>query len=167
MAIVALDGTLGVHKISVTLTHAVVSLLYSHGKRHLRRRVSVKLLHVAWVRCPTLHCNKLMLKMLFMSRWQSWPLFPALLYWRLFSSGRSSGCYFDTPCPLLYWSTNYHLTDFLSLLCSRYIQLSLSVLLFGVGVATVTDLQLNAMGSVLSLLAIVTTCIAQIVSFWQ
>ena len=47
MAIVALDGTLGVHKISVTLTHAVVSLLYSHGKRHLRRRVSVKLLHVA------------------------------------------------------------------------------------------------------------------------
>uniref|UniRef100_M8CS01 Sugar phosphate transporter domain-containing protein n=1 Tax=Aegilops tauschii TaxID=37682 RepID=M8CS01_AEGTA len=45
---------------------------------------------------------------------------------------------------------------------SRYIQLSLSVLLFGVGVATVTDLQLNAMGSVLSLLAIVTTCIAQI-----
>jgi hypothetical protein len=41
------------------------------------------------------------------------------------------------------------------------------VLLFGVGVATVTDLQLNAMGSVLSLLAIVTTCIAQIVSFRQ
>ncbi|KAK1661866.1 hypothetical protein QYE76_050025 [Lolium multiflorum] len=47
---------------------------------------------------------------------------------------------------------------------SRYIQLSLSVLLFGVGVATVTDLQLNAMGSVLSLLAIVTTCIAQIMT---
>jgi solute carrier family 35, member E3 len=42
--------------------------------------------------------------------------------------------------------------------------MSLSVLLLGVGVATVTDLQLNAVGSVLSLLAIITTCIAQIVS---
>uniref|UniRef100_A0A0D3EK06 Sugar phosphate transporter domain-containing protein n=1 Tax=Oryza barthii TaxID=65489 RepID=A0A0D3EK06_9ORYZ len=47
---------------------------------------------------------------------------------------------------------------------SRNIQLSLSVLLFGVGVATVTDLQLNAVGSVLSLLAIITTCIAQIMT---
>ncbi|KAL6627365.1 hypothetical protein ACP70R_031091 [Stipagrostis hirtigluma subsp. patula] len=45
---------------------------------------------------------------------------------------------------------------------SRNIKLSLSVLLVGVGVATVTDLQLNAVGSVLSLLAIITTCIAQI-----
>jgi solute carrier family 35, member E3 len=43
--------------------------------------------------------------------------------------------------------------------------MSLSVLLLGVGVATVTDLQLNAVGSILSLLAIITTCIAQIVSF--
>jgi solute carrier family 35 protein E3 len=48
---------------------------------------------------------------------------------------------------------------------SRNIKLSLSVLLVGVGVATVTDLQLNTVGSVLSLLAIITTCIAQIVSF--
>lgn len=32
----------------------------------------------------------------------------------------------------------------------------------GVGVATVTDLQLNLKGSVLSLLAVVTTCLAQI-----
>ncbi|KAL5203410.1 hypothetical protein ABZP36_014362 [Zizania latifolia] len=47
---------------------------------------------------------------------------------------------------------------------SRSIQLSLSVLLFGVGVATVTDLQLNAVGSILSLLAIITTCIAQIMT---
>uniref|UniRef100_A0A0D9WD89 Sugar phosphate transporter domain-containing protein n=1 Tax=Leersia perrieri TaxID=77586 RepID=A0A0D9WD89_9ORYZ len=47
---------------------------------------------------------------------------------------------------------------------SRTIQLSLSVLLFGVGVATVTDLQLNAVGSILSLLAIITTCIAQIMT---
>jgi hypothetical protein len=45
--------------------------------------------------------------------------------------------------------------------------MSLSVLLLGVGVATVTDLQLNAVGSILSLLAIITTCIAQIVSFQQ
>jgi glycopeptide antibiotics resistance protein len=56
---------------------------------------------------------------------------------------------------------------FLTLLCSRSIQMSLSVLLLGVGVATVTDLQLNAVGSILSLLAIITTCIAQIVSFHQ
>lgn len=47
---------------------------------------------------------------------------------------------------------------------SRNIQLSLGVLLLGVGIATVTDLQLNVLGSVLSLLAVVTTCVAQIVS---
>ncbi|KAI8030480.1 UDP-xylose transporter 3 [Camellia lanceoleosa] len=45
----------------------------------------------------------------------------------------------------------------------RRIQLSLSILLLGVGIATVTDLQLNIMGSILSLLAVVTTCVAQIV----
>lgn len=50
--------------------------------------------------------------------------------------------------------------------CSRSIQLSLSILLLGVGIATVTDLQLNLLGSVLSLLAIITTCIAQIVSLY-
>ncbi|KAG1338139.1 UDP-xylose transporter 3 [Cocos nucifera] len=47
---------------------------------------------------------------------------------------------------------------------SRSIQLSLTVLLFGVGIATVTDLQLNILGSVLSLLAVFTTCIAQIMT---
>nr|DAD25806.1 TPA_asm: hypothetical protein HUJ06_027274 [Nelumbo nucifera] len=47
---------------------------------------------------------------------------------------------------------------------SRSIQFSLTILLVGVGIATVTDLQLNVLGSVLSLLAVVTTCIAQIVS---
>ncbi|XP_042503587.1 UDP-xylose transporter 3-like, partial [Macadamia integrifolia] len=47
---------------------------------------------------------------------------------------------------------------------SRNIQLSLSILLLGVGIATVTDLQLNALGSVLSLLAVVTTCVAQIMT---
>ncbi|KAL5991284.1 hypothetical protein ACLOJK_012191 [Asimina triloba] len=45
---------------------------------------------------------------------------------------------------------------------SRSIQLSLTVLLLGVGIATVTDMQLNVLGSVLSLLAVLTTCIAQI-----
>ena len=59
----------------------------------------------------------------------------------------------------------YLLIFLLALLCSRNIKLSLSVLLVGVCVATVTDLQLNAVGSILSLLAIITTCIAQIVSF--
>ncbi|GFP91199.1 uncharacterized membrane protein at1g06890 [Phtheirospermum japonicum] len=44
----------------------------------------------------------------------------------------------------------------------RNVQLSLGVLLVGVGIATVTDLQLNVLGSVLSLLAVITTCVAQI-----
>lgn len=56
------------------------------------------------------------------------------------------------------------LTFYLSL-CSRRIQLSLTILLLGVGIATVTDLQLNILGSILSLLAVLTTCVAQIVSF--
>ncbi|PON66164.1 Sugar phosphate transporter domain containing protein [Trema orientale] len=47
---------------------------------------------------------------------------------------------------------------------SRSIQFSLVVLLFGVGIATVTDLQLNALGSFLSLLAVLTTCVAQIMT---
>lgn len=47
---------------------------------------------------------------------------------------------------------------------SRTIQFSLSILLLGVGIATVTDLQLNVVGSVLSLLAVLTTCIAQIMT---
>nr|GMD22383.1 uncharacterized membrane protein At1g06890 [Ipomoea batatas] len=46
----------------------------------------------------------------------------------------------------------------------RKVQVALVVLLFGVGIATVTDLQLNLLGSILSLLAIVTTCIAQIMT---
>ncbi|CAH9121521.1 unnamed protein product [Cuscuta epithymum] len=55
-------------------------------------------------------------------------------------------------------------TLFLSKKFSRSIQLSLFILLFGVGVATVTDLQLNVLGSILSLLAVLTTCIAQIMT---
>ncbi|XP_057953277.1 UDP-xylose transporter 3 [Malania oleifera] len=47
---------------------------------------------------------------------------------------------------------------------SRTIQFSLSILLLGVGIATVTDLQLNALGSFLSLLAVITTCISQIMT---
>lgn len=50
-------------------------------------------------------------------------------------------------------------------ICSKSIQGSLLILLVGVGIATVTDLQLNVLGSILSLLAVITTCIAQIVSF--
>ncbi|KAK7410825.1 hypothetical protein VNO78_01960 [Psophocarpus tetragonolobus] len=46
----------------------------------------------------------------------------------------------------------------------KRIQFSLLVLLVGVGIATVTDLQLNALGSFLSLLAIITTCVAQIMT---
>lgn len=47
---------------------------------------------------------------------------------------------------------------------SRGIQLSLAILLLGVGIATITDLQLNLLGSVLSLFAILTTCVAQIMT---
>jgi len=50
------------------------------------------------------------------------------------------------------------------MMCSRNVQLSLSILLLGVGIATVTDLQLNVLGSVLSLLAVLTTCVAQIMT---
>eukprot|EP00268_Persea_americana_P047909 TRINITY_DN5020_c0_g1_i7.p1 TRINITY_DN5020_c0_g1~~TRINITY_DN5020_c0_g1_i7.p1 ORF type:complete len:278 (-),score=26.29 TRINITY_DN5020_c0_g1_i7:314-1147(-) len=47
---------------------------------------------------------------------------------------------------------------------SRSIQFALTILLVGVGIATVTDLQLNVLGSVLSVLAVITTCIAQIMT---
>jgi len=53
---------------------------------------------------------------------------------------------------------------FFSKIFSRNIQLSLLVLLLGVGIATVTDLQLNVLGSVLSLIAVFTTCISQIMT---
>ncbi|CAL1368425.1 unnamed protein product [Linum trigynum] len=55
-------------------------------------------------------------------------------------------------------------TLFFRKLFSRNIQFSLLILLLGVGIATVTDLQLNMLGSVLSLLAVLTTCIAQIMT---
>ncbi|KAL0452657.1 UNVERIFIED_CONTAM: UDP-xylose transporter 3 [Sesamum latifolium] len=55
-------------------------------------------------------------------------------------------------------------TLFLSKTFSKSIKLSLAILLLGVGIATVTDLQLNILGSFLSLLAVVTTCVAQIMT---
>lgn len=55
-------------------------------------------------------------------------------------------------------------TLFLRKVFSRRIQSALLILLVGVGIATVTDLQLNFLGSLLSVLAIVTTCIAQIMT---
>ncbi|XP_054799753.1 UDP-xylose transporter 3-like [Prosopis cineraria] len=55
-------------------------------------------------------------------------------------------------------------TLFLGKKFSKSIQLSLTILLVGVGIATVTDLQLNALGSFLSLLAVITTCVAQIMT---
>ncbi|KAL5192464.1 UDP-xylose transporter 3 [Glycine soja] len=54
-------------------------------------------------------------------------------------------------------------TIFLGKRFSKRIQFALSILLLGVGIATVTDLQLNALGSFLSFLAVITTCVAQIV----
>ncbi|CAH2060304.1 unnamed protein product, partial [Thlaspi arvense] len=47
---------------------------------------------------------------------------------------------------------------------SRKIKFALFLLLVGVGIASITDLQLNFVGSVLSLLAIATTCVGQILT---
>lgn len=55
------------------------------------------------------------------------------------------------------------LKSFLSELCSQKIKFSLSILILGVGIASITDLQLNFVGTILSLLAIITTCVGQIV----
>ncbi|KAJ6817095.1 integral membrane protein like protein [Iris pallida] len=55
-------------------------------------------------------------------------------------------------------------TIFLKKNFSQSIKLSLLVLLLGVGIASVTDLKLNFLGSILSLLAIATTCVGQIMT---
>ncbi|KAI3523404.1 hypothetical protein L1887_01495 [Cichorium endivia] len=55
-------------------------------------------------------------------------------------------------------------TLFLKKQFSQKIKLSLLVLLVGVGIASVTDLQLNFVGTVVSLLAIATTCVGQILT---
>ncbi|KAL8146326.1 UDP-xylose transporter 1 [Apium graveolens] len=55
-------------------------------------------------------------------------------------------------------------TIFLNKQFSQKIKLSLLLLLLGVGVASVTDLQLNLVGTILSLLAIATTCVGQILT---
>ncbi|CAM8972994.1 unnamed protein product [Rhodiola kirilowii] len=55
-------------------------------------------------------------------------------------------------------------TLFLKKQFSQKIKLSLLVLLLGIGIASVTDLQLNLLGTVLSLLAIATTCVGQILT---
>ncbi|CAA0813550.1 Nucleotide/sugar transporter family protein [Striga hermonthica] len=55
-------------------------------------------------------------------------------------------------------------TLFLNKQFSQKVKFSLSILLLGVGIASVTDLQLNIVGSVLSLLAILTTCVGQILT---
>ena len=75
---------------------------------------------------------------------------------------------YSTSSLLLYLSLYIKIIIFacLVLLCSRKIKFSLFLLLVGVGIASVTDLQLNFVGTVLSLLAIITTCIGQIVSFF-
>ncbi|WOL04323.1 hypothetical protein Cni_G13044 [Canna indica] len=55
-------------------------------------------------------------------------------------------------------------TVFLKKKFSKSIRLSLLVLLIGVGIASITDLKLNLLGSVLSALAIATTCVGQILT---
>ncbi|XP_009804491.1 UDP-xylose transporter 1-like isoform X1 [Nicotiana tabacum] len=55
-------------------------------------------------------------------------------------------------------------TIFLKKQFSWNIKFSLLILLLGVGIASITDLQLNFVGTVLSLLAIVTTCVGQILT---
>ncbi|TQE07258.1 hypothetical protein C1H46_007080 [Malus baccata] len=55
-------------------------------------------------------------------------------------------------------------TLFLKKQFSQKIKFSLFLLVVGVGIASVTDLQLNFVGTILSLLAIVTTCVGQILT---
>nr|GMD64538.1 UDP-xylose transporter 1 [Ipomoea batatas]GMD69461.1 UDP-xylose transporter 1 [Ipomoea batatas] len=55
-------------------------------------------------------------------------------------------------------------TIFLKKQFSQNIKLSLFVLLIGVGIASITDLQLNFVGTILSILAIITTCVGQILT---
>ncbi|XP_042512527.1 UDP-xylose transporter 1-like [Macadamia integrifolia] len=55
-------------------------------------------------------------------------------------------------------------TVFLKKQFSQQIKFSLLLLLVGVGIASITDLQLNLVGSILSLLAIATTCVGQILT---
>ncbi|CAB4313057.1 unnamed protein product [Prunus armeniaca] len=55
-------------------------------------------------------------------------------------------------------------TLFLKKQFSQKIKFSLFLLLVGVGIASVTDLQLNFVGTILSLLAIITTCVGQILT---
>jgi len=72
-----------------------------------------------------------------------------------------------TACIIFKWFFSKFLRGkfIFSTSCSQKIKLSLLVLLGGVAIASVTDLQLNFVGTILSLLAIVTTCVGQIVSF--
>lgn len=55
-------------------------------------------------------------------------------------------------------------TFFLNKQFSQKIKMSLFLLLVGVGIASITDLQLNLLGTILSLLAIATTCVGQILT---
>ncbi|KAK4765599.1 hypothetical protein SAY86_026689 [Trapa natans] len=55
-------------------------------------------------------------------------------------------------------------TLFLKKQFSQNIKFSLFLLLIGVGIASITDLQLNLLGTVLSALAIITTCVGQILT---
>ncbi|OIV99328.1 hypothetical protein TanjilG_17138 [Lupinus angustifolius] len=55
-------------------------------------------------------------------------------------------------------------TIFLKKQFSSKIKFSLFLLLVGVGIASITDLQLNFLGTILSLLAIITTCVGQILT---
>ncbi|KAI7992266.1 UDP-xylose transporter 1 [Camellia lanceoleosa] len=55
-------------------------------------------------------------------------------------------------------------TIFLKKQFSQKIKFSLFLLLVGVGIASITDLQLNFVGAILSLLAIITTCVGQILT---
>ncbi|XP_038707516.1 UDP-xylose transporter 1-like [Tripterygium wilfordii] len=55
-------------------------------------------------------------------------------------------------------------TLFLKKQFSEKIKFSLLILLIGVGIASITDLQLNFVGTVVSILAIITTCVGQILT---
>lgn len=102
-------------------------------------------------------------------RWQNLQSYHLLYYWKHCSWKSNSGNIRLERDLLLTnfqtWFSKLTVT-FSFLICSRKIKFSLFLLLIGVGIASITDLQLNSLGSILAVLAIITTCVGQIVSFW-
>lgn len=132
-----------------------------------------------WISSTLKSLNPLMCYLcLLFCRWLNLPSYHLLSYSKPFSWKSSSGDMHmmkfitDSICSQFSKITEkfkpFCLIFFFSFfhwICSQKIKFSLFLLLVGVAIASVTDLQLNLVGTILSLLAIATTCVGQIVSF--